>query len=90
MERVVAAMEGDPFCDDLPMMGTTGQRMRCEHYAGIIAPIVAEACVALIEQQKAVFASDEYATPQPLGSHSERFACGQCIDAIRQTYGSTK
>jgi hypothetical protein len=38
----------------------------------------ADAC----EAQKAHFLSPEYATRQPLSSHSERFACGVCAAAI--------
>jgi hypothetical protein len=33
VERVAQALEDDPFCDDLPFLGTTQQRLRCEHYA---------------------------------------------------------
>lgn len=42
-----------------------------------------EACVAIIEAQKASFASEQYAVGQPLSSFQERFACDQCIDGIR-------
>ena len=38
-----------------------------------------EAC----EAQKSAFLSTEYAANQPLGSLLERFACDECIDAIR-------
>lgn len=42
-----------------------------------------ERAVEVCEAQKASFASDEYATPQPLGGLMERFACDRCIEAIR-------
>ena len=32
-EAVARALEDDPFIDDLPLVGTTQQGMRCEHYA---------------------------------------------------------
>lgn len=41
-----------------------------------------ESCIAAIENQKASFASEQYAVGQPLSSFLERFACDQCIDAI--------
>ena len=56
--------------------------------ARAVIPIVAEACAVLLEEQKRDFLSNEYAAPQPIGSLMERFACDQCIGAIRQTYGS--
>ena len=43
-----------------------------------------ERAIAACERQKASFASDEYATPQPLGGLMQRFACDQCIEAIRK------
>jgi hypothetical protein len=46
--------------------------------------------IAACEKQKASFASDEYATPQPLGGLMERFACDMCIDAIRTTRADSK
>ena len=39
-----------------------------------------EAC----EAQKRAFLSTEYAANQPIGSLLERFACDECIDAIRK------
>jgi hypothetical protein len=41
-----------------------------------------ESCIAVIEKQKASFASEQYAAGQPLSSFLERFACDQCINAI--------
>ena len=41
-----------------------------------------EEALTAIKQVKANFMSHEYATPQPLGSVTERFACGQCETAI--------
>lgn len=39
--------------------------------------------MAACEAQKVHFLSPEYATHQPLSSHSERFACGVCTAAIQ-------
>ena len=50
---------------------------------GIYHAKTVEACITAIEAQKLVFASDEYATPQPSGSIVGRFACDQSIAAIR-------
>lgn len=44
--------------------------------------LLEEAAMAC-EQQAQDFLSPEYATPQPIGSVQERFACGQCAAAIR-------
>ena len=58
-----------------------------DHDVALIArAILAERAraIAACERQKASFASDEYATPQPLGGLMERFACDQCIEAIRK------
>lgn len=41
-----------------------------------------EAIEACLEEQR-TFSSPKYATEQPLSSFGERFACGQCADAIR-------
>lgn len=43
-----------------------------------------ERCAKACEAQKAIFQSDEYATPQPAGSLSECFAVDECIKAIRE------
>ena len=42
-----------------------------------------ERAISACESQKEIFASNEYATPQPLGGLMERFACDRCISAIR-------
>lgn len=42
-----------------------------------------EAAIKAIEAQKRIFQSEEYATPQPMGSLMESFACDQCAAAIR-------
>lgn len=66
-----------------------GRRYKCganpELMAGarIVIRIALEDAIKVCEQQSHDFASDEYATPQPLASLCERFACAQCIDAIR-------
>lgn len=39
----------------------------------------AKAC----EAELAAFSSEEYATNQPIGALSERFACAVCIEAVR-------
>jgi hypothetical protein len=41
-----------------------------------------EACLQACRDQAAAFLSSEYATPQPMGSIQERFACNKCIEAI--------
>ena len=33
VKKVADAMQDDPFADDIPLSGTTQQRLRCEHYA---------------------------------------------------------
>lgn len=42
-----------------------------------------ERAIAACEAQREAFRSTEYAFNQPLGSLLERFACDQCIEAIR-------
>lgn len=49
-----------------------------------------KACIAIIEAQKASFASEQYAVGQPLSSFQERFACDQCIDGIRKLQEQSK
>jgi len=39
----------------------------------------AKAC----EAQQQIFLSEQYAVNQPMSSFMERFACGQCAQAIR-------
>jgi hypothetical protein len=39
----------------------------------------AKAC----EEQRAVFASEQYATDQPMSSFGERFACSRCAEVVR-------
>jgi hypothetical protein len=43
-----------------------------------------EQAIAACERQKAIFGTNEYATPQPIGGLMERFACDQCIAEIRR------
>jgi hypothetical protein len=42
-----------------------------------------ERAIDACEAQKRAFLSAEYSANQPLGSLLERFACDECIDAIR-------
>lgn len=35
IERIVLALEDDPFVDDNPVVGTTGHDMRLRHYAAL-------------------------------------------------------
>lgn len=41
-----------------------------------------EACIEACRQQEQDFLDPQYATPQPMGSFTERFACRECIKAI--------
>ena len=45
--------------------------------------VAIEAAAKAVKQVSDGFLSEEYATPQPVGSIQERFACSQAIDAIR-------
>lgn len=40
--------------------------------------------IKLAKRQQYAFLSPEYATGQPMSSFSERFACGQIIEALRR------
>lgn len=42
-----------------------------------------EAAARICEEQAQEFLSPEYASPQPVGSITERFACNECARAIR-------
>jgi hypothetical protein len=46
-----------------------------------------ERCALVCEQQAKEFLSEQYATPQPIGSIIERFACTVCATAIRGSEG---
>ena len=46
-------------------------------------PIVLEEAARVCEQKRDDFLSPEYATNQPLSSITERFACTECANAIR-------
>lgn len=46
-----------------------------------------EEAIAACRAQQVSFASPEYSTGQPLASFTERFACNQCIEAIRALIG---
>ena len=46
-----------------------------------------DAALTKVREQRAVFSSDEYATPQPIGGFQERFACNSieaAIEALRR------
>ena len=46
-----------------------------------------DAALAKVREQSAVFSSDAYATPQPIGGFMERFACNSIeveIEALRK------
>jgi len=46
-----------------------------------------DAALAKVREQRAVFSSDAYATPQPIGGFMERFACNSIeveIEALRK------
>ena len=47
------------------------------------AEAMREAAVQICEDQIAKFLDPQYAFPQPVGSIQERFACGECANAIR-------
>jgi hypothetical protein len=53
VERIIEAMLDSPFIDDEWLTGTSQQRMRCAHYAGIALPTM----LATIEQQAATITS---------------------------------
>lgn len=42
-----------------------------------------ERCAAVCEDQAQLFLSPQYASNQPIGSITERFACAECATAIR-------
>jgi len=54
-----------------------------------VAEAVREACAKVCEDQARDFLSSQYATPQPIGSIQERFACRECASAIRNLDLST-
>ena len=45
-----------------------------------------ERCAKICEDQKAGFLSPQYASNQPFGSITERFACDECAKAIRSSH----
>lgn len=49
-----------------------------------------EEAAKVCEQQATDFLDPQYATPQPVGSITERFACKECADAIRKLIGDSK
>jgi hypothetical protein len=50
--------------------------------AHAIIPIVLSAAAGVARDQAKQFLSEEYATPQPIGSIMERFACEEVAKAI--------
>lgn len=46
-----------------------------------------EECIQTVEAVQQDFLSPRFATPQPIGSISERFACGMVIQALRALSG---
>lgn len=56
-----------------------------EVYLGALAAIVevSELAAKMADDQRDVFASDQYAVGQPMSSFGERFACGRIAEAIR-------
>jgi hypothetical protein len=62
-------------------------RVSLEDIPRLLAVVVKderEACAKLAEQKAEEFRSPQYATEQPLSSFSERFACTQVAEAIRE------
>lgn len=43
-------------------------------------------CIEIVRETREGFLSEQYATPQPLGSMMERFACDQVADAIENEF----
>ncbi len=55
----------------------------CRALAEDAARAMRQSAMDECNKQKTDFLSPGYATGQPFSSHAERFACGQCHDAIR-------
>jgi|GEM_PF-5070617 len=60
-----------------PIATLTTDRHAEGRFAGL------EEAAEICEQQAREFLSEQYATPQPIGSIMERFACTECATAIR-------
>jgi len=71
-------------------------RMALEHFGAVLKPsdlevklavfaveAEREACAKVCEAQQDIFLSPRYAANQPMSSIAERFAAGQCAEAIR-------
>lgn len=56
--------------------------------ARALLPLVGEEMLRIVKEQKAVFASDEYAVGQPLSSFAERFACDAIAESIQKSTGA--
>ena len=74
--------------DDLAYLGqyTDWQIQAAEREAAAFcagAEAMREAAAQACEDQIAKFLDPQYAFPQPVGSIQERFACGECANAIR-------
>ena len=44
-------------------------------------------CIEIVREVRDEFLSEQYATPQPLGSFQDRFACEQVAEAIEAAFG---
>ena len=76
LEYIRDGMDDDSF----PVQAFARHRIAAENAA-------LERAAKVCEDQRAVFASEEYSTGQPLGSLAERFACTRCAEAIRAMKG---
>lgn len=86
------ALADDHYIDLFRMIRAAGRKDRDKAKAAslyLAETIIAEAAAmreraaGVCEQQAKDFLSPQYATGQPLSSFGERFACGQCAEAIR-------
>jgi hypothetical protein len=55
-----------------------------EAAASAVRKAVLEEAIVAIMKERGGFLSEEYAANQPLSSLSERFACDQCIKALKR------
>lgn len=89
MQERLAGWEGEVAQADLDMASTICNPVDTPHFYRVLCKKLSrhriatiEECAKACEQQAKDFLSPEYATGQPLSSFSERFACGQCAEAI--------
>jgi len=71
------------FDDGLPPLPTPEQPAQ----ASEVERKTVARCIEIIREQREGFLSEQYATPQPIGSFNERFACDACADAIATEFG---